>query len=106
MENFIFFVGIFLSIAALVIFLINPELPALIIPLAFFGGVSLLVGFLWNTIKSWLPQPNSEKISTEPLSETNRYGPNKITDLIDPKNNSLSRNGTANQNKQGRTEPK
>ena len=96
----LFIVGVLSLAASLVVFLVSPELLALIIPLAFFGGFSLLVGFLWNTIKSCLWGSNPEGISMEPLSKTNKYDPNKITDLIDPNNNLLLKKGTLNKNEQ------
>ena len=96
----LFIVGVLSLTASLVVFLVSPELLALIIPLAFFGGFSLLVGFLWNTIKSCLWGSNPEGISMEPLSKTNKYDPNKITDLIDPNNNLLLKKDTLNKNEQ------
>lgn len=81
------------------IFLVNPELLALIIPLAVSGGISLLVGFLWNTIKSCLCRQNPEEISTKQLTETNEYNPNKITDLSDPNNNLSPEKSTQNKSK-------
>ena len=95
---------VLLLIAALVIFLVNPELFALIIPLAVSGGISLLVGFLWNTIKSCLCRQNPEEISTEQLTETNEYNPNKITDLSDLNNNLSLENNQKNENGQEKTD--
>ena len=94
-----FVVGILLLIAALVIFLVNPELFALIIPLAVSGGISLLVGFLWNTIKSCLCRQNPEEISTEPLIEANENDPNKTTVLNDLNNNLSPEKSTRNKSK-------
>ncbi|MBQ9491417.1 MAG: hypothetical protein IJU86_01385 [Firmicutes bacterium] len=99
-----FVVGIFLLIAALVVFLVNPELLSLIIPLAVSGGISLLFGFLWNTIKSCLCRQNPEEISTEQLTETNEYNPNKITDLSDLNNNLSLENNQKNENGQEKTD--
>ena len=86
------------------IFLVNPELLALIIPLAVSGGISLLVGFLWNTIKSCLCRQNPEEISTKQLTETNEYNPNKITDLSDLNNNLSLENNQKNENGQEKTD--
>ena len=99
-----FVVGTLLLIAALVVFLVNPELLSLIIPLAVSGGISLLVGFLWNTIKSCFIGSEPKEISNEPMPKENKYDPNKITDLIDPNNNLLSEKGTSSNNAQEQIE--
>ena len=99
-----FVVGTLLLIAALVVFLVNPELLSLIIPLAVSGGISLLVGFLWNTIKSCFIGSEPKEISNEPMPKENKYDPNKITDLIDPNNNLLSEKGTSSNNGQEQIE--
>ncbi len=100
-KRILFFVaGTLLLIAALVVFLVNPELLATIIILGGFGGISLLVGFLWNTIKSCLVGSESEKISIEPLTETNEYDPNKTTNLSNLNNNLLLEISTQNKSKQ------
>ncbi len=101
----LFIVGVLSLAASLVVFLVNPELLALIIPLAVSGGISLLlVGFLWNTIKSCLCRQNPEEISTEQLTETNEYNPNKITDLSDLNNNLSLENNQKNENGQEKTD--
>ncbi len=100
-----FVVGIFSLIAALVVFLVNPELMALIIPFAVSGGISLLVAFLWNTIKSCLCRQNPEEISTEPLIEANENDPNKTTVLNDLNNNLSLENNQKNENGQEKTDP-
>lgn len=99
-----FVVGIFLLIAALVVFLVNPELLSLIIPLAVSGGISLLVGFLWNTIKSCFIGSEPKEISNEPMPKENKSDPNKITNQNDPNNNLSPEKDTSSKNGQEQTE--